>query len=305
MNEENVNPGIEWFQNFDSAEDFQSQNIQVSFNGGTVSVVLRCNWEDRFLAIHAALEGGKNAMPAICPFESSIRGGDTGSPWYASSVAIVPAPSKFKTDGEAIEYDYAMVTITYSQMTTEISFDSTGTFMTINPAGLFWKLNSAPSQIAPEEAPGLYLPSHDLTLSHPHMKIKYNDEGGNTIDICDYEGTCNDSEVTLVHNGFSRTYPAETLCCASPSLKCGCNLTGAGFFAVSLKISYNPLTHNKWYHPKQDLAEGAENYIGNRTVEMYSDSECTQRFKPVKTKNFRPLFKMFGVDDGFESLGEE
>lgn len=288
-------PGPEWIKSVDSAEEYQSQTLNVSWNSGTAAVVLRCKWEDRFNAIVNALEGGPDASPSTFPYESAIRGGDTGAPWVATAVSIVPAPSKYSKSGEAIEYEYALVTVTYSQVTTEVSFDSTGTFMTINPLGIYWKLNGTPTQIAPEEAPGLFIPSHDLTLSHPHMRIVKN-MNGQTFNLTDYEGTCNESEVTLQTNGFSRTYPAETLCCSSPSLKCGCNLCGSGFFAVTLKIAYNPLTHNKWYHPKQEVPQGAVNSIYNRTVEMYSDGECTTRFKPVKTMDFKPLFQAFGLD---------
>lgn len=295
QNEAFPDSGTRWFQTIEASEDYQSQNLQVSLNGGTASVVLRCRWEDRFDVVHMALEGGTGAMPAVYPFESELRGGDTGSPWYASGVSVVPAPSRYEADGESIEYQYAMITITYTQMTTEISFDSTGTFMTINPSGIYWKLNGAGAAIAAEEAPGLFIPSHDLTLSHPHMRITWNDASGTTLNISDFEGTCNASDVTLQANGYSRTYPAETLCCSSPSLKGGCNLSGSAFFAVSLKLSYNPLTHNKWYHPKQELAEGAENSIYNRSVEMYSDAACTVRFKPVPTRDFAPLFRVFGV----------
>jgi len=283
---------VKYQEYFEADETFDSHSIQIGRTSGSATVSIQCRWEDRFAIAQDILEGGLGHTGRQYPFAGDIPGAlGNGSKWYAESVSISPMPTQYKRTGQAIEYEKAVIQITYAQMQTEVSFESTGQFVTVNPIGLYWDLpNADERQIAPEEAPGVFIASHDITLTHPHLQISGHTNGV-TWNICDFEGACNESACTITFNGVTRTYPAETLLCSSPSLRVGCTLSGAGFFQVSLKISYNPIGHNQWIHPRQTASEDS----GMGFVKMFKDKDCTQQVKPVRTMDFSPLLTAFGL----------
>ena len=283
-------PGTEYVKYLDAAEMFTTISENYELHSGTASVQIKCKWEDRHQVVSSFLEGGDHANPVEFPFPL----GETGTPLVATSVRIEPMQTKFGADGQTIVYKYALITLSYSMMATNIDVQSTTQWLQIYPNGLYWKISKSDGegydevQVAQDEVPGIKFPSYDITLSHPHIKSVF--EGGN---FSQYEGYVNSDHITVWYNGVEFEFQPETLLCTSPSIKAGANLFGSGFNEISLKLSYNPLTHNKFFNPKQNMGN-PDATLEEHAVEMYTkDENGERRIIIFPQKPFKPIFEAF------------
>lgn len=274
-----------YFDNVENCfEVFQTSSEDYSISGGSASVQLKCLWSRRYEVVTHVLSGGGLNRPVEYPFELA----SSGNKLKATGVKIDPLPTKYNGDGQAIQYHFALVTIQYSLVYTEISQDSTLQFVTMNPNGLFWNVQQDGGNylnVSQDEAPGFRLPSFDLVLSNPYMSLSC----GDGVKITDYDGTCNKSAITIRHYGYERRFPAETLLASSPSLKTCPNMLNLSFHAVTMRFNYNPIGHNEWYHPLAS-GEGLD-----KRARIFEGSDCApeNRITPIPTKEFKELFNAF------------
>ena len=286
----NTSSSSEGFEVFGTiSEEFQ-------LNSGTASVQLRCPWAERYNVVKAVIEGGDNDQPI--EFPDQLEG--YGSRLVANSVRIEPMQTIFDVetgDQQRIKYKYALITISYQMLAPEISIESTNQYLTIFPANLYWGVNGSYMPLAQDEAPGVRLASFDITLSHPHMNLKV---GSGKIQ--DYEGYVNSDTVHMKYNGVEYTFEPQTLLCTTPSIRSGVNLYGSGFNSVSLKLSYNPLTHNEFFNPLQNAPAGASDAkIESHKVKMYkrgTSTGGTNTYEQVliyPEKEFKPLIEAFDI----------
>lgn len=318
-------PGTEYVKYLENASEmFTTISENYELHSGTASVQIKCKWDDRHQVVSSFLEGGDHANPVEFPFPL----GESGTPLVATSVRIDPMQTKYETDGQAIVYKYALITLSYSMMATNIDVQSTTQWLQIYPNGLYWKIKKTPApqsneqnnndnggenqqqatedeyeevQVAQDEVPGIKFPSYDITLSHPHIKSVF--EGGN---FSQYEGYVNSDHLTVWYNGVEFEFQPETLLCTSPSIKAGANLFGSGFNEVSLKLSYNPLTHNKFFNPKQNMGNPSAT-LEDHAVEMYTkDENGERRIIIFPQKPFKPIFEAFKfrVTGGDDFVGD-
>lgn len=297
-------PEINYTSFDESSEVFATISESFELHNGTASVQLRCRWEDRYGVVANFLEGGMHGEPMEYPREWN---NSSGTPMVASSVRIEPMQTPYKAAGQAIEYEYALITLNYSMLATELRVESTNQYMTVAPTALFWQVNGAMVPVAQDEAPGVRLASYDLTLSHPHIKC-YTEDGS---PIQSYEGFCNDSDISIEHNGVSLHFPRQTLLCTAPSISAGANLFGSGFNNVSIRLSYNPLGHNEFFNPMQGDGENISDITAHK-VQLFkkiggTDSNSSnsgnsgstgetgefQRVIIYPEKDFIPLFRAF------------
>lgn len=284
-------PGTEYVPNFNGSEMFQTISETYELHSGSANVQIKCRWEDRHQVVASFLEGGDHANPVEFPFPL----GESGTKLLASSVRIEPMQTKYNVDGQAIVYKYAIVTLTYQMMATNIDIQSTTQWLQIYPNGLYWKITNSEAeggydkvQVAQDEVPGIKFPSYDISLSHPHIKSTF--EGGS---FYQYEGYVNSDHITVWYNGVELEFQPETLLCTAPSVKAGANLLGSGFNEISLKLSYNPLTHNKFFNPKQNMGNPSAS-LEDHAVEMYvNDEQGERRIIIFPQKPFKPLFEAF------------
>lgn len=297
-------PGTEYVKYLDASEMFTTISENYELHSGTASVQIKCKWEDRHEVVSSFLEGGDHANPVEFPFPL----GESGTPLVASSVRIEPMQTKYETDGQAIVYKYALITLSYSMMATDIDIQSTTQYLQVFPNGLYWKISKSSGegydevQVAQDEVPGIKFPSYDISLSHPHMKSVF--EGGRLVD---YEGYVNSDHLNVWYNGVELEFQPETLLCSAPSIKAGANLYGSGFNNISLKLSYNPLTHNKFFNPKQNMGNPSAS-LEDHAVEMYTKDENGERRVIIfPQKPFKPIFEAFKFrvtsDDDFVGDG--
>lgn len=243
-------------------EVFATVSENFELHSGTASVQIRCAWNMRYQVVKSFLEGGDRQEPTGHPFWNNFN--QAGTPLIATSVRIEPMQTKYSVRGQSIVYRYALITLNYSMMATEVKVDSTNQYLTIAPNNLYWMINGAPIAVAPEEAPGIRLASYDLTLSHPHIRCF--DENGDPLQM--YEGYCNENAIQLVHNGVHLNFAPQTLLCTAPSISAGANLFGSGFNNISVRLSYNPLGHNEFFNPLQGQNEVISNITAHK-VKMY------------------------------------
>ena len=238
----------------------------------------------------------------------------TGIPaLYATSIHIDPAETAYEEKGQAIEYEYADIRITYTPIVTEVSLESTSQYVTVNPKDLYWDIIPDPNEpnqrmpISGAEAPGIFLRSFNISLSNKYLLLP------NDLDLLAYEGTCNNAPIILPKRflGKAYTFPAETIAFQMPSIHTGYRLTDDGFINVSCKLAFNPLTHNKWYHPlkESDAPSGEPDKPEYHAVSMFYGTQFNQQgslaymqVKPVAPVNYQPLFKLFGLVDGPEEV---
>lgn len=276
----------------DCTENYSTISESFSLAGGTVAVTVKCPWTKRHDVLMMLLDGeGHNPekfpeQDSIAPYCKDLR---------VQDVRIEPMQSHYtQGDGEygpdgtgqSIEYEYAFVTITYSLLYTEITQDSTLEYLSVNAGNMFWRLNGDDTLITPEEAPGFRLPTFDLTLSHPYMSLSC----GNGTQLTEFDGCCNQYAISIKHMGFERSFEPETLLCSSPSIKTCPNIMGTKMHSVTLKLSYNPIGHNEWFHPLQSGSSLLE-----KRVKMYDDTNT--RIKPIPTKDFVDLFNAFHIQE--------
>ena len=304
-------PGTEYVPNMGGSEMFTTISETYELHSGSANVQIKCRWEDRHQVVSSFLEGGDHANPVEFPFPL----GESGTPLVASSVTIEPMQTKYKADGQAIEYKYALIRLNYTMMATNIDIQSTTQWLQIYPYGLYWKINNSDGahedpdthekydmvQVAQDEVPGIKFPSYDITLSHPHIKSTF--EGGS---FYQYEGYVNSDHLTVWYNGVELEFQPETLLCTAPSVKAGANLFGSGFNEISLKLSYNPLTHNRFFNPKQNMGNPSAS-LEDHAVEMYvTDEQGERRIIIFPQKPFKPIFEAFKfrVTSGDDFVGD-
>ncbi len=283
-----------------------------TLESGEAKVTIRVPWEDRLSIISSITQDSRNGrLPVKLP--NGLETKSTGVPaLYATSFEIDPAETAYEGNGQAIDYQYADITITYTPIVTEVSLESTSQYVTVNPRDLYWDIipdNNKPNEHMPisgAEAPGIFLRSFNITLSNKYLRLPQN------FDLLTYEGTCNNAPIILPRRFLGKAYnfPAETLAFQMPHINTGYRLNDAGFINVSCKLAYNPLTHNKWYHPlkESDAPSGEPDKPENHAVAMrcgtvygpsgeiiYSGAKI---LKPVAPVDYQPLFNLFGLVEG-------
>ena len=278
---------------FEGSEVFDTVEEDYSLTGASIKVTLRVPWKQRFAIACELLTGDTESdrFPARHPSANDM---------FVSSVSIRPVPTKYGQDGDAIDYQYGLLTIQYSPIATEVSLESSSQFVTVNAVNCYWSLTengeTKEEPIAPDEFPGILMPSHTISLSRPYVNLK-NRHYGTTLDLFELEGTCNKNAITFSYCGLTKTYPAETLALQSPSMRGGYRLLDGlknePCFAISCQLAYNPLTHNKWFHPRQDGDD--EDPIGSRAVEMMVQRETPSLITVLKPVDYTKLFELFDI----------
>lgn len=279
----------------DVHEMFSTISESFELHNGTASVQVRCDWDKRYDVVSSFLEGGDEHEPkGYQPWNDFNL---EGTEMVATSVRIEPLQTKYESAGQAIKYKFALITLNYSMMATEVRVESTNQYMTIAPNNLYWFINGAPVAVAQEEAPGVRLASYDLTLSHPHIPSKTKD--GTPIQA--FEGFVNDSDIEVFYNGVELKFKRQTLLCTAPSINAGANLFGMGFNNVSVRLSYNPIGHNEFFNPLQGQDEEISDITAHK-VQLFkslgksgSSSETYKRVVIYPERDFVPLFELFKI----------
>lgn len=278
--------GTKYVEYFDGTEIFATISETFELHNGSATVQLRCDWDKRHDVVALFLEGGANSTPAKFPFWQI----PSGSPLVASSVRIEPMQTTYKGDGQAIEYKYALITLTYQMQATEMNVESTNQYLTLYPDGIYWNVNGTYEPLKQEEAPGVRFPTYDIVLTHPHMKSVTEDG-----EIQEYEGYVNSDRIFIRYNGVAREFAPQTLMCTAPSIRAGVNLFGSGFNTISLRLSYNPVTHNAFFNPRVG-SDDKTLKIENHTSFMYvKDGAGYKQINLFPEREFVPLFRAFGI----------
>ena len=254
--------GIKRYTPFDANEVFATVSENFELHNGTATVQVRCAWNLRYQVVQEFLEGGENNEPTDHPFWNSFN--LQGTPMVATSVRIEPMQTKYSANGQTIVYPFALITLSYAMMATEVKVESTNQYLTIAPNNLYWEVNGEMIAVAPEEAPGVRLASYDLTLSHPHIQCV----DPNGVPLQQYEGYCNEEAISVTHNGVKLHFEPQTLLCTAPSISAGANLFGSGFNNISVRLSYNPIGHNEFFNPLQGKDKEIADITAHK-VKMY------------------------------------
>ena len=283
-------------------EVFGTFHESYTLESGEAKVTIRVPWEDRLNIISSITQDSRNGrLPVKLP--NGLETKSTGVPaLYATSFEIDPAETAYEGNGQAIDYQYADITITYTPIVTEVSLESTSQYLTINPRDLYWDFEldggetGKGTPLSCSEAPGIFMRSFNIALSNKYLLLPQD------FDLLAYEGTCNDAPIILPRKFLGKAYnfPAETLAFQMPHINTGYRLNDAGFINVSCKLSFNPLTHNKWYNPlKPSDSSDTQDKLEYHTTGIYHKGKEVEKvyIKPVKPVDYRPLFKLFGLEE--------
>ena len=283
-------------------EVFATKSESASIENASAKLVIRVPWEDRYNAITDLFEG-EAGNPKRYPYKLT----QSGSELYAVNISnIEPMQTEYDAEGQAIGYKWALITVDYEPLETQVTITSTTEFVKVNPAGLYWdtKRNGVEMKIplAQDQAPGIPIRSFEISLSRKHM-IPFN--------IFQWEGTCNATAVALKRRylGDVFTFPPQTLALQSPEIQSpSYMISETGHCTVSCKLLYNPLGHNVWYDPLQDssvpnpnpdlleyhtvhIVKAVERAEGSGTVTDYP------AIMPLAPVDYDPLFEVFDIKE--------
>lgn len=266
----------------DVSEIFDTISEEFSTDGCSASVTLECDWQDRHNVVEYFLHkcnGWEGALPPLIregaryPQLSplSFVGG-----MEAQKVTVSPLPTRYNNAGQACDYLKARIRVDYATNTPEVSIQSTSEYLTLNPDGFEFS-DPAGMPLAAEEAPGIIMHSHTITINRKRVP--------NFIEYPMYEGCVNASEVNF-RDWFPQAYPPGTLLCGSPSLR---RHAVAGLFDVSLTLSYRKIPWNKFFHPKA----GGETLL--EKVTDIVDRETKIPIKLAPEVDFTALLNALGI----------
>lgn len=283
-------------------EVFGTKSESVSLDMASAKLSIRIPWEQRFDAITDLFEGN-NGNPKEYPYQLT----SSGSKLYAVNISnIEPMQTKYNTEGQAIGYEWAILTVDYEPLETQVSITSTTEYVKVNPADLYWNTTRGGEQryipVAQDQAPGIPMPSFEISLKRKHM-IPFN--------IFQYEGTCNSKPIAIKSRYLGDVYlfPAETLALQAPEIITPeYQISMTGHSEVSCKLIYNPLGHNFWYDPLQDssVPNPDPDRLEYHKVEMCKSvagegSGETEHLavKPLAPVDYSDLFERFDIKEFF------
>lgn len=224
-------------------EEHGTVTENISKGAGDASVTLRCSWANRWLLV-ADIVGNRN----VWPYAPGLRG---------SAASIVPFPAAAATDGQALVYEEALVTVKYTSKEEENlvaeSIEPTAEFITLDHKRFRWldEGSETPGQgdpLSEAEAPGQQL--HSLMLARTHYQV----EPPLPVEIISLVGSANDAAYVSALLGL--TFDEETLLFLPASLSRTITTSGDRAFDISLKFPYKPSGWNRYWRAKtQQYAE--------------------------------------------------
>ena len=209
---------------------------------------LQCAWEERIMLAKELL--GYIAGGTVYPPQEYDFGDEPIRNVYCRDVAIDPLLGI-----EAGEYTKALLTVTYANRsydepdsgeTTYISesIEPASVFMTLDKGGLYWDAGQT-TPIKDMEAPqkiirmGDWIYTKHFAPSIPSW-------------IWTHPGTIN--AATVKSKELAKTFLKETLLCGNPTLSREITSEGATKWSVTVRITYNPNTWNKFPRASADGA---------------------------------------------------
>lgn len=198
------------------------------------SVQLQCAWSDRH-ALVRDICGNRLDWPH-----------STGGPVpKAATASIAPmlTPDSPAADGQSIKYGQALVTINY---TTEIvdliteAIEPTAEFITLDYRRFRWGANDGPV-LTEDEAPGLLVRGINFVRTELQVQLPIPDA------VFDLVGYVNSDPYS--GSVIEKTFAAETLLYAPPSINVGFNSSGQHSAQVTKKFTYKPQGWNKFFRP--------------------------------------------------------
>jgi hypothetical protein len=236
-------------------EEHGSPSESLTRDAITASVVLRCNWSDRW-ALMAELIGGRAAWPYATGFGAATP--------RAQSASARPFPSKGVTDGQAIVYADALVTVNYTTAEEEDlvaeSLETNVEFQQLDFRRFRWG-NAAGDPLIEAEAPGRQLFS--MVLARTLFKV----EPPLPASLLTLPGKSNSAAYVSALLGL--TFPIETLIFGPPSMSRTISTAGNFAFDVSLMFPYKPEGWNKFWRAETESYEEMWNMDGAAVYKNY------------------------------------
>jgi len=235
----------------------------------TASVKLRCAYSDRW-ALVADILNSRAIYPKAPPeFVKKLR---------AKTASIAPFATDLVTDGQALGYGHAIVTINYEtsdrdDQDGEDSFaeeiEPSAEFITLDFKRFRWK-EATGDPLQENEAPGRLVKG--LNLVRTWYDVQFPLPGA----LLTLIGKVNEKNYASSLLGL--TFEKETLLFQPPSIKRKVKSNGTMKADLTMKMSYKPETWNKYWRAKSQAYEKI--FVNDTTWKEYKNYP-TGDFTPV------------------------
>lgn len=232
-------------------EEHGSRQEVINDEGANCSVVLRCNWADRFLLTNDII-GKRLAWPSLTAVPRPPR---------ARSATIVPVDGTYNADAQEIVYVQALVTVEYdnkieepedpsssdqSELIITETIEPSTEFLTLDYRKFRWD-NAAGDPLTEAEAPGR--PMHRLNLVRQMVKW----EPPLPIELLSLINCVNDAD--YVSNRLNLTFAAKTLLYVPAPMTHSVTTKGSEAWNVTLKFAYNPDGWDVFWRASKNLSQ--------------------------------------------------
>lgn len=219
-------------------EELSSYSEDWTTQGLVAVVSLRCLWGVRHDLVDDLLSNAR-----VWPHGGLVN------PPTANKAVINPFPTGKTSTGQSINYDHAVITVTYNHESRDLESDSlepTAEFITQDHRRFRWGASNG-DPLAQAEAPGKLRRGLNL------VRTQFQVTPPLSAQLLTAVGGVNNAPYTSTPLGM--TFAIGTLLFTPPNLSITIKTDGSDGFTVAMKFMYRPETWNKYWRSKTEAYE--------------------------------------------------